>query len=368
MAYYAAGTIIPSKLHIFQAASNKNDHLPFLKLPGEIRNRIYDLVFQECLVEIGLGDPPNLGDESIKQPLTQSQKQLQKHHDEKRDQSPQNGSPRAPKKQYSSKSFRLDSIVGSKQQKQTVSQDQPDSVPPPQSSKPKSRRRKYGRKSPLRMYSRAMVTPGGTVRPTHHHRAFDFLFSSRQIYNEALCIMYAKTTFRFIPDKAINRFLSMTPCKALQAIQGLEISHETAEEPVLTAHRKFKLADDKNWLMTCKQIRAKMTDLKKLRLHLILKDWPIQLRPQEEWAQAIFCLRGKGLDRFDATLEHEAFSKERLHEAAQNLEIAIMGKQAWTAKQVQDRKMVEAKKAQESKKAKVLVIKMGDLAPILPQA
>ena len=69
MAYYAPGTIIPSKLHLYQTSLSTCDAFPFLDLPGEIRNKIYDLVFDECWVEVRLGSQHEDDHETFDKPL-----------------------------------------------------------------------------------------------------------------------------------------------------------------------------------------------------------------------------------------------------------------------------------------------------------
>lgn len=211
------------------------------------------------------------------------------------------------------------------------------------------------------------LRPSKNGRPAQYRVPFSFLFSCRKVYDEAICLMYKKTVFRFTSTEVITRFLSATPPKALKAIQGLELSHVTYGEPELTADRRYKLSDDRKWLKTCKQIRQ-MTDLKRLRLTLQLNDWPSELGLAEEWARPILCLRGNGLDRVDATIFHSAFSEERLNEAARNLERAIMSDEGRIAKIAESRKLqeVKKKKAAEAKKWKVLVIKM-DKTPATPR-
>ena len=204
-----------------------------------------------------------------------------------------------------------------------------------------------------------------------HHVQFNFLLSGRRIYDEALCVLYAKTSFRFRTTNAINAFLSKSSLKALRVIQEIDISHATPPEPELTKHRHMKVSIDRNWATTCKQIRGRMTDLKKLRLHLELNDWPSQLGLHEEWAQSILLLRGQGLDRVEVDLLHYAFGGERLYEAARNLEVAMMSREGRLAKFAQERMIMEAKKEKkknmESKARKVLVIKMDNI-PAAKQA
>jgi hypothetical protein len=363
MAYYAPGTIIPSKLHLYQSTMKPCDVFPFLDLPGEIRNKIYDLVFQECLVDIRLGHQQQSDNETINGPFREVQKQLHKKYDRKNLAQVQ----RAEDKQPEHKIRQAYPKPDLKQQKQTsqLLQDQT-RTEPQKRFKSRYRGRVSSKEGPLRMSHTISAHSGSTEVGTSAAYCvnLNFLLSSRQIYSEALCVLYAKTSFRFITPKSINRFLLKTPLRALQAIRGLEISYATYPEPELTKHCHMKVAADRNWATTCRQIRQKMTDLKKLRLHLELNEWPSQLGLGEGWARSILSLSGNGLDRVDVVLLHHAFSEQRLIEAARNLEIAMMSREGRIAKFAQEKMIMEArkeKKNMESKARKVLVIKMDNM-------
>ncbi|ERF75429.1 hypothetical protein EPUS_00222 [Endocarpon pusillum Z07020] len=361
MAYYAPGTIIPSKLHLIQAKSAQSGIFRFLDLPGEIRNKIYDLVFEECVVGVRMSNEPQFHDELIDRPFVHYQRQSYNQYDKKR----RPGAPQRAERQRGNKTIQPSSKADTKPQKQaTVAIQEQSCAVSQKSSNPQQRRRQHYKKGPSRISHDVLsLTPSGGGNLAHYDIPFNLLFSSRQIYNEALCVMYAKTFFRINSTKALNRFLLITPLRALQAIRGLGISHRTQGEPKLTEHRKFKIIDDKKWSTTCKQISEKMTDLKTLRLDLELHDWPCHLTLDEEWAQPILSLRQNGLERVDATLSHTAFIQERLNAAARNLEVAMLSNEGRMAKFAQEKKLLEArKKKMESKPRRVLVIKMDNIS------
>ncbi len=356
MAYYAPGTIIPSKLHLFQTQSTPREAFQFLDLPGEIRNKIYDLAFDACLTDIRMGNHRHFRGEIISRPRTELPIQPRKQNDSK----PQPETRNPIDQQPGRKIPPSHSITDLKPVKQApvLLQEQP------RTARKKCCKQRWGKRGPGRMYHTVLPSSATTQdgNSADCHAPFRFLFSCRQIYHEALCLMYAKTVFRFSSTKTINRFLSVTPLRALQAIQGLEIFHATQAEPELTEHRKFKISADKKWFETCQQIRQKMTNLKKLCIELQLFDWPSQLLLREEWARPILLLRRNGLDRVDATLLHSAFSAERLNEAARNLEMAMMSNEGRIAKSAREKKLLDAKKKKpESKVRKVLVIKMDNI-------
>jgi len=364
MAYYPAGTLVPSKLHLIQGTFQRTGVFRFLDLPGEIRNKVYDIVFEDCVVDVRMGSQPQFRDENIDRPFVDYQRQPYQKHNKKRQ--PRNRKPM--ENQPDMKNFQPQTNANTKSLKQApvLFQNQP-CVAPYKYSKPQQYRR--GKERRLRMsHSVLSLGPTGDGNPADYVVPFNFMLSNRIIYKETLCFLYAKTVFCFTTSPVLDKFLRVTPPKALQAIQGLEIVHETYGEPELTANRRFKLAADNRWFGTCKNVRDKMTDLKALRLKLILNDWPIQLEMHDEWAQPILCLRRNGLDRVDAVLIHSAFSDEKLWEAARNLEIAMMNKEGRLAKFAEEKRIQDAKKKRAASKAvKVLIIRMNDV-PKLPTA
>ena len=364
MAYYAPGQVIPSKLHLYLGKWEPQGIFRFLDLPGEIRNKIYDLVFDECLVNVQLGHLRRSCNEIIDRSFAGGfRKQLQRKCDTTSPPRTQRLGDKQPDRQIRQNSPKSDS----KQQNQTsqLLQDQI-CTEPQKPSKYQYRNQKFKKRGPKRLSHTAFPPPGSNQDDTSsdYRLQFNFVLVNRQLYSEALCVLYAKASFRFVTHQAINRFLLITPLRALQAIQGLDVSYATYPEPELTAQRRFKVLDDKNWARTCKLMRERMTDLKRLRLHLEVNEWPSQLGINEEWAQSILSMSGNGLHCVDIVLVHHAFSEERLIEAARNLEIAMMSREGRIARFAQEKKIMKAKKEEkkkiESKARRVLVIKMDN--------
>jgi hypothetical protein len=363
MAFYAPGTLIPSKLYLIQAQSAQSAIFRFLDLPGEIRNKIYDLVFDECLIEVRSSNQQQYHDRFNDGAAVGQQRQPYNQYDTKSQPEIRVGEGKWPHH----KNLQTQANLEPKPRKQTpvLLQEQARSVGPQKHSKPQQGRRNEGRDryKPSKMYhdvlSLAHLEGGNS---TGYRIPFSFMLTCCQIHNEALCVMYAKIGFRFTSTKTIERFLSTTPLRALQVIRGLDINHATQAEPELTKHRRQKLASDKKWSTMCKQMCDKMTDLKTLRLTLAINDWPIQLSLREEWAQPLLCLRQNGLDRVDATIVHSAFSDARLNEAARNLEFAMMNDKGRMDRTLREKKLLEEKKKKaETKARKVLVIKMVNI-------
>lgn len=357
MAYYAPGQLIPSKLHLYLGKWEPQGIFRLLDLPGEIRNKIYDLVFDDCLVDVQVGHLRQSRNEIIDRPSAGGFRQQMQRQRETEG--------RQPHHQIGQDYTESDL----KQQKQTSQLLQDTRTVRQKPSKPQHRNRTSKKKGRMCLSHTVSPLPGYTQdgASSDYVVPFNFVLVNRQIYNEALCVLYAKTSFRFDTHQAIDRFLSITPLTALRAIRGLHLSYATYPEPELTAQRKWKVIADKKWAKTCKAVHEKMAELRKLRLHLEVNEWPSQLAIDEEWAQSIMSLSGNGLYCVNIVLVHHAFSQERLMAAAQNLEIAMMSREGRVARFAREKKMLDAKKEKERKKRmevkarKVLVIKMDHI-------
>ena len=323
---YGIGVPLPNKLNQYLDERNRGHIFHFLMLPGEIRNKIYDLVFEDCIVEISVRGQIEGSDESLAKPTALSNENNVK----------QQG-------------------VGSQQQKakyQTISEnhvsEQDKSETHNQRRGPRKcrrrRRQRYASKEPELSLCHKIFPPPRRLEWTYSAKykfPAQLFFICRDIYSEAITVAYSKTTFRFASPEVINSFISTTSHSALGAIRSLEITYTTPAEPELTVDEKFKIQADFKWHKTCERIREQMPAMKQLKLDLTIQDWPIQLQWTDTWARAIFCLRGKGLDRCDATLSHESFDKKVLVSAQKTLEVAMMSREGGRNKIEQDKKFRE---------------------------
>ena len=229
-------------------------HFHFLGLPGEIRNRIYDLVFIECWVQVHLNR----------------------------------------------RKKRVDHDVGE------VPQAHGAQVSP----KPRSR-----------LCCRCLA-PEAYPRHDRGHdfdgvKGASFLRLCRQVHDEALTFLYAKTTFRFASITTIQRFLNAARLEGVREIKKVELVHGTYGEPELTEFRRWKICHDRKWMKTCQRMAEMMTGIEELKVHLHIRDWPTQLNLAAAWAKPLLVLSGGGcLGRVEVTLQHNAFSEQRLRATA----------------------------------------------------
>ena len=355
MAYYPPGTIIPSKLHLYQDELTQGQPFRLLDLPGEIRNEIYHFAFEKCWFDISFDARAWGVVRSGRNEKTTTQ------WSDRKTRPLQNG--QAKEGQDDEQIAWNGSLPVQRYDLATAQASCPkdghiDTGHGNQKFRPK--RRKRGRL--CHQISSHQPPPATGVVSKYYSIPLAFLVSNRQVYEEALPIMYKNSYFHFSTSHAIIKFLSATPPRALQAVQALELVHETAGEPALMSQRRFKTEYDQKWAATCRRIRKQICNLRMLRIHLQIRDWPSQLRLGESWAKPILSLRGKGLERADALLSHRAFDQKQLAEAARNLELAMMTPEGASAKEASDKRAQQkpTAKAAVEKKPRVLVIKMND--------
>ena len=258
---------LPTRKHVpsQSVVSLSTSKVPLLELPGEIRNKIYDLIFTETHVRLCRG------------------------HGWKDQQDQKRGR-------------RLGSCGN-------------------HAPSPATRNHRF---SCLPQQTGHHPTPLGTMK----NRAA-LLGSCHQIRAEAMDFIYARATFNFESPKLIDMFLNVAPAQGVRSIRKIELVHSTGGEPQLTAMREWKIRHDLKWQSTCERIAMEMTGLEELKLRLRICDWPTELNQAACWAQPILVLRGaKGLARVQIILAHASFSDRRLCGAARALERAMLSDEA----------------------------------------
>ncbi|KAL9619802.1 MAG: hypothetical protein Q9160_005638 [Pyrenula sp. 1 TL-2023] len=156
------------------------------------------------------------------------------------------------------------------------------------------------------------------------HVNVDILFTCRKAYEEGICYLYANTTFWFGSFKPIRRLLRHCRPEALASIRHLQLYHVIYGEPALTVDREWKMRDDDRWMDVCIDMSKQLTGLQTLRLDLRICDWPTQLNLEASWALPILELGKRKFFDVKVKLIHPCFSDRRLKNAANVLEEAIM--------------------------------------------
>lgn len=278
---------------------------PFLRLPGELRNRIYDLVFEER--RIGLW-------------RTHPRRELQ------RSKLAQN----APRPL----------LFPSKGKVQCVSTLSLASMAPAKICRPRLAHIDL----PL-----AHLPLDNASNPRKPSRvSIELLLTCRQICEEAITYLYGNTQFVFKSPNTVCYFLKGASEVGLQAIRRIEIHHNTYGEPRLTEHCVFKERSDEKWFRACVTISERLVGLQELVLKVRICDWPTKLELTTDWAIPLLTLGERKLDRADVTLKHKAFNEGQCKVAAEGLEDRLMTQEGIEKKEA-ERAILEVKAAELTK-------------------
>lgn len=192
---------------------------------------------------------------------------------------------------------------------------------------------------------------------------FSFLLVCKQMHQETRHYLYSKTSFLFRNINAVQRFLKHTPLPALESVRRLSLYNGGYGEPRFTEFRKFKMKHDLKWLNLCKVLAIKMRGLRELSVILIISDWPTCLNLKTPWADALLRFKDMGLDRVEVTLRSVMFSKKCLASAAGVVERALLSEEG-LKRMEEERFQKELKRAEDEsrkqivpKARKVLVIR-----------
>lgn len=256
-------------------ASYLSQPFPFLELPGEIRNKVYDLLVPETRVVISGSHPQKeLKQMKVREPLKQHK----------------------------------------------------------------------------RPHNRLSGKFTGDAVPTA------LLFACRQMNEEVVELIYARTTFCFDRIVVINKFLNKVPAAGARRIEKLEITHVGYAEPQWTANREWKLRHDAKWSMTLQAIKKEMTGLDRLSLDISVFDWPCRLETSEKWAQPLLQFAEDGLGSVSVKLCHDRFHPAKNASIAKELENMMMTA-AGKKQKIQEKKRQAALEKKRKEEAKIKAIK-----------
>ena len=269
---------LPKKWHIERASKYiPKGHFPFLELPGELRNKIYDYAIP-C--ESYVLDWVN---------------HKQKSH---------SLTYRLP---YRGKAFapRLDSAVVER------------------------RRATRNLRNPVRGIIMQDVYRGAN--------AVSLLWVCRKMYPEAASMFYSKSTFIFTHLGTLRHFLNNLTATDKAAITRLTLKYQTYGHPAKTENAVFKQKHDKSWEDLCWRVADECPSLTNLVLDLNLKRCPITFGPLEaahlggfttKWMQALWAFEDRNLKRLGLRLRSGITSSAVLEVESQNLRKSLLG-EAW---------------------------------------
>lgn len=129
------------------------------------------------------------------------------------------------------------------------------------------------------------------------------LLTCKQIHRETHHLLYEQVTFIIRSQTAFHRFLTNLSPPCLATIRTLKLQHHTYGEPYLTEHQVWKDEYDSKWAALCLEAGGKMTGLKELEVRLNICDWPTELNLQARWALPLLALAGGQLEKVHVKLE-----------------------------------------------------------------
>ncbi|KAK5045460.1 hypothetical protein LTR84_009324 [Exophiala bonariae] len=190
---------------------------------------------------------------------------------------------------------------------------------------------------------------------SQHGAGAPLLLVCRQMNEEAVQHVYARTTFHFENMNTIHKFLDIVPAAGAQSIETLEIRQIGYGEPQWTDDREWKLRHDDKWKKTLGRVRERVLALQTLTLNITVFDWPCRLEMDAPWARNLLKFAGDGLDRVNVSFEHDRFSLLKICETAQLLEKKMMTSEG-AKKKIQEVKLEKQRQALAQRKTRVLTI------------
>ena len=123
------------------------------------------------------------------------------------------------------------------------------------------------------------------------------LLTCKQIHRETHHLLYEQVTFIICSQTVLARFLTNLSPPCLAAIRTLKLQHHTFGEPYLMENKVWKEKYDLKWAALCLEAGKKMTGLKELEVKLGICDWPTELNLQTRWALPLLAFAGGKLEK-----------------------------------------------------------------------
>ncbi|KAI9739586.1 MAG: hypothetical protein M1834_006304 [Cirrosporium novae-zelandiae] len=128
------------------------------------------------------------------------------------------------------------------------------------------------------------------------------LLVCHQTHQETFKYLYEKTCFTFHSPKSITQFLNVLKPYYKSSIRHLSLVHSTYGEPRNLANRKWKETHDRKWLEVCTRAAEEMPKLKELSIYLNICDLPLELNLEAIWASPYLMFADRGLDKVSVAL------------------------------------------------------------------
>lgn len=129
------------------------------------------------------------------------------------------------------------------------------------------------------------------------------LLTCKQIHRETHHLLYEQVAFIICSQTVFHRFLVNLSPPCLATIRTLKLQHHTYGEPYLTENTVWKDDYDSKWAALCLEAGEKMTGLKELEVNLSICDWPTELNLQARWALPLLAFAGGQLEKVRVELK-----------------------------------------------------------------
>ena len=152
------------------------------------------------------------------------------------------------------------------------------------------------------------------------------LLTSKMIYLEASTFLYRNATFTFHCLGTFSKFLDTINVRNKESIRSLHLKHHTAGNPSLTKNQQWKHRYDTKWGHLCWKAGDELRSLEELSLHLTINDRRFSFDEEEPWIAPLFGFTDNKLKRCSITLKG-ATSNETLGMAeTERLRRLLLGK------------------------------------------
>jgi len=292
-----------------EAMNSKDTAAPcgFSKLPGEIKNQIYDLVFDSCDYEIK---------------WLRCKRTVKSSH------------PIEPRRavRYTRTLTHFIYKVDRRDLDQTRpwgSSKMKDCASNPLFTLPKLGRNTPRKRRLLRHPPNSSLNVESSIDRTRSaHTRAALLLTCRSIHDEAVSIFYSLQSFGFSSRNLFETFLSTINPVAKASITRLFLQHGTYGDPYYIENIPWKTLHDARWANTCAMMAKDLVSLKELNLHFRINDRPQQFNLKAQWAQPLLSLCDMGLKVFELELlvqKENSRTGSKLLYCARVVRMAILG-------------------------------------------
>ena len=128
------------------------------------------------------------------------------------------------------------------------------------------------------------------------------MLTCKQIHNEVIGILYGGSCFAFNSVRVLEKFLDTINGIAKLSITKLYLRHGTYGEPRFQRDHWWKMQHDDRWEFACWRISKCCPNLRELEVRLQINDLPLNLNLKANWVQPLLCFCDRKLKKFDLTL------------------------------------------------------------------